>query len=389
MLDFGHTEAFVRTLYDPFERLAQGFTEDLPTGLADGHQAYMSPFLRTVVLQLTHQSGVRQDDQMHVPGLAHAAPELTLAHAQMLLPVPMEGLGSCPALPVGLEDTMHFPIGPIGDQDLARFLSSFGCPQHHNPHRMVHVGQTNALGEIPLRASSHRDLLAASGQQLPCNPVAGFPLAPFDDDLAIGFQVAHIATLLGMHVVDDLGIGEVTIKRNITRDVLTDHPIDQFDAQVGMRVEVRLTLLALLTLAKTAEVQWIVLAAGMNVVGEQVIVGNQVAFVSMIPEPASVFNQLAIMVDQGVINRDDAILTIAGGRIALQPLQAMGIDALDIPRGLGQEAVEAGLVGGCGKLARDAADGLMLGDEQASQILGKMTSSWFIGEDVAELEGVK
>ncbi len=43
------------------------------------------------------------------------------------------------------------------------------------------------------------------------------------------------------------------------------------------------------------------------------------------------------------------------------------------------------MVGGVGKLARDAADGLMLGDEQAGQVLGKMASSRFIGEDVAEL----
>src|SRR5262249_43416871 len=103
MLDFGHTEAFTGTLHHPFERLAQGFSNHLPTALADGHQAHLSPFLRTVVLHLTHQSAVREDDQMHVPCLAQAAPQLTVAHAQMLLPVPMECLRSCPALPIGFE----------------------------------------------------------------------------------------------------------------------------------------------------------------------------------------------------------------------------------------------------------------------------------------------
>src|SRR6185436_15664221 len=99
-------ESFLGTLHDPFERFAQGFTQDLPTGLADGRQAHLSPLLRTVVSQLAHQSRVRQDDQMHVPCLAKAVPELTLAHPQMLLPVPMEGLCSCPALAIGLEHTM-------------------------------------------------------------------------------------------------------------------------------------------------------------------------------------------------------------------------------------------------------------------------------------------
>src|SRR5262249_30404044 len=109
MLNLGHTEAFVGAVYNPFEGLGQRLAQQQPTGLADGRQAYMSPLLRTVVLHLAHQSGVRQDDQMHVPGLAKAVPELTLTHAQMLLAVPMEGLRSCPALAIGLEYAVHFP----------------------------------------------------------------------------------------------------------------------------------------------------------------------------------------------------------------------------------------------------------------------------------------
>jgi len=106
VFDCRQTHPFTGPVDHPFER----FPEDLPTGFADGHQARLSPFLRTVVPQLTHQSGVRRDDQIHVPGLAHAVSELTLAHAQKLLPVPMESLGSCPAFPIGLEDPMDFPI---------------------------------------------------------------------------------------------------------------------------------------------------------------------------------------------------------------------------------------------------------------------------------------
>jgi hypothetical protein len=53
MLNFGHTQAFAGALDNPFEGLGQGFTEDQPTGFADGRQAYVSPVLRTVVLQLS------------------------------------------------------------------------------------------------------------------------------------------------------------------------------------------------------------------------------------------------------------------------------------------------------------------------------------------------
>src|SRR5437763_6201155 len=95
--DCGQTLPLCDLLNHPGDRFAQGLAEHGPTGLADGRQAYMSPFLRTVVPHLGHQSAVRQEHELHMPGLALATPKLTRAHAQMLLAVPMEGLGSCPA----------------------------------------------------------------------------------------------------------------------------------------------------------------------------------------------------------------------------------------------------------------------------------------------------
>ncbi len=127
-LDCGQTLPLLGLLNYPGDRFAQGLAEHGPTGLADGRQAYVSPLLRTVVPQLGHQGAVRQEYEIHVPGLALATPELTRAHAQMLLAVPMEGLRSCPAFAIGLEDAMHFPIGTIGDQDLARFRIPLAFP---------------------------------------------------------------------------------------------------------------------------------------------------------------------------------------------------------------------------------------------------------------------
>src|SRR5215212_7260883 len=123
-LDSGQTLPLLNLLDHPGDRFTQGLAKHRTTGLADGRQAYVSPLLRTVVPQLGHQGAVRQEHEIHMPGLALATPELTRAHAQMLLSVPMEGLCPCPAFAIGLEDAMHLPIGAVGNQDLAWFRIS-------------------------------------------------------------------------------------------------------------------------------------------------------------------------------------------------------------------------------------------------------------------------
>lgn len=65
----------------PGNGLAEGLARDGPTGLADGHQASVRPVTDPVVRQLPYQRGVRQHDEVHVPGLAHPVAQLTRAHA--------------------------------------------------------------------------------------------------------------------------------------------------------------------------------------------------------------------------------------------------------------------------------------------------------------------
>src|SRR6266849_4785833 len=172
-----------------------------------------------------------------MPGLAYAVSELTIAHAQVLLPVPMEGLRSRPAFPIGLEDAMDFPIGAIGNQDLARFAGPFLRPQHHDPHRMGKGRDADALGEIPLGQASHADLVATSRTEIGRNPVADDALLSVDADLAVGLQVAYIGPLGSMNMVENLGIGEIAIKGDVARDALGDDPINQLDTQIGVRAE--------------------------------------------------------------------------------------------------------------------------------------------------------
>ncbi len=69
--------------------------------------------------------------------------------------------------------------------------------------------------------------------------------------------------------------------------------------------------------------------------------GNQVALVGVIPEVANILDQFAVMVNEGVVNREDTVLAVAGGWVVLEPFQALLIEAIGFPRRLSQEAVEA------------------------------------------------
>src|SRR5207247_1957834 len=55
------------------------------------------------------------------------------------------------------------------------------------------------------------------------------------------------------------------------------------------------------------------------------------------------------------------------------------------PLGIGQEAIETGLVGGLSKLTVDATHVLAFGHEQASEVLGEVVALGFVGQQVAEL----
>src|SRR3989338_10034305 len=89
-----------RALNRPGDRALQGVPQDRPTGFADGGQRHASPLTRTALAQRGDEQTVRQQDEVEMPGLALAAAQLTVAHPEVLLAVPMEGLGPCPALAV-------------------------------------------------------------------------------------------------------------------------------------------------------------------------------------------------------------------------------------------------------------------------------------------------
>ena len=131
------------------------------------------------------------------------------------------------------------------------------------------------------------------------------------------------------------------------------------------------------------------LAAGADVVDEDRVLGDLVTVLGMVPIPPGVGDQQPVPVDQGIIDGDDALVAVAGGGVLLEQVESSLIQILGVPGGLGQEAIEAGLVGGLGELVVDAQDGLALGDHQPGEVLGEVPPLGLVGEEVAELgEGV-
>src|SRR6185437_16630687 len=110
-------------------------------------------------------------------------------------------------------------------------------------------------------------------------------------------------------------VREVTIEDEGAGDVLLADPIDQLLAQDRVIFERLLQAVTLLLLLKAAELQGEMFAVGADVVDEQIVLDDLVTVLAMVPEPASVWNQLAAVVDEGVVDGDDAVSTVAGGRI--------------------------------------------------------------------------
>lgn len=152
---------FVHYLFDyPLDSLAESLPHDRHTGLADSCQTLQCPRTRTTSLHLSHQNAVRQEDHILVSGLTHAAPELTIAHAQMLFAVPMEAFCSRPTPAVSPDDPIHFPVRSVGNQNFLCTDRILSVPQYHDSHRMIHIRYPDAFSKVPLLSAIDHNRLA-------------------------------------------------------------------------------------------------------------------------------------------------------------------------------------------------------------------------------------
>ncbi len=187
-----------------------------------------------------------------------------------------------------------------------------------------------------------------------------------------------------MDVVEDRGVGEVAVHGKGAWELPLLDPVHQLLEQLGVILEGSLSCLTLLLLLEAAELQRVVLARRADVVGDQVVVGNLVALLGVVPEPADVLDASAVVIDQGIVDGDGAVLAGAGVGGALQQVEASEVNRLDIPVLMVDEAVEAGLIRGLGELRVDAGDGLAGGHVQAGQVFPEVPPLGFVGEQVAK-----
>ena len=145
---------------------------------------------------------------------------------------------------------------------------------------------------------------------------------PAEDDLAVELQVAHVAPLVAVDVVEVGGVGEPGVEGEVAGNLLRPPPSPPTPGRTrcgrGRRSSARQ---AFFPLDEPAEFQRIVLAAGADVVDDQIVVGDLVPFLGVVPEVAGVLDELAGVVDQDVVQRNHALFAVAGGRVLLEPVQ--------------------------------------------------------------------
>lgn len=266
MLNLRHTHPLLRLLDRPNQRFTKRFASDGAAGLPDGRQVLVSPIKGTVVLQLAHQSGVHEYDQMHVPGLAQAVSQLTLAHPQLLLSVTMKGLRPRPASLVDFQHVVCFPVRSVGDQDFTRSLCVSLTPQYQNAHAMFDIGQAYALGAIPLGVTCDREFGSHEWRER-FGPRAHFQRRLANLNHAIGFEITNIRPTSCLNVIENRSVGKIAIKGEIARYVFSYYPVDQVDTELGV-VTKGMVSITLLALAEAPEVEWVVLAMRMNIRGQ-------------------------------------------------------------------------------------------------------------------------
>ena len=374
----------------PRKGRAKSLVHHSAAGFADGRQSMECPIFRTAVAELAHQQTVRQHHQVHVPGLALAVAQLTVSHAQLLLAVPMKGLRACPTISIHVQDALRFPTHTVGDQDLTRARVASMVPEDQDAYFVIHFGNVDRAGEVPLPLVATAKFFAIfwrdGGRQF-----FRFDFFPAIPDLAIHFQVAHITArlaetvTLGMHMVEVLHAGKIAVPGEKSGNVVLAGPVDQLPEEHTVILKRFTIFFTLLTFLETSELQWIMLAALADVVDEQVVVGDLVAVLGVVPEPTHIVDQLAFVIDQHVVDGDHALVAIAGSGVALQDFQTSLVERLLVPDHVIEELVQARLIRRVGELAVDGRDVFLACHQQAGEVFGKVSSLRFAGKEVGEV----
>ena len=99
-------------------------------------------------------------------------------------------------------------------------------------------------------------------------------------------------------------VAEAAAEREVAGNDLFANPIDQVAEQDGVTLNRFARGFALIPLLEPPELQRIVLAAGAEVAGDEVVVRDLVTLLRMIPEPTDILDELADVVDEQVVDGD-------------------------------------------------------------------------------------
>ena len=330
--------------------------------------------LRTALLQRAPQEPVRCADERDVAGLPLAAAHLTIAQPPRLLPIPMQGLGPCPAMPIYQDDPKHFPAQRVAAQRFPRLRVVSLAPAQHKPHGMRHGRKPPLFTEGPIAPAAHPHRFFRCPRHLR-RPLLQFLLTPRIHSLTIELQVAHRGALLALAVVEDCRARARAITREVARNRTLHGSIDQLDTQPGLVLEGPFR--TGVPLLNPAPLEGLVGPRRTHIMRDEIIVCDNMPRVSMIPAPAHVF-------DPRVVDGDAPTRAVAGWRHLLQPCQPAIMQGLHVPLDRCQPPVQARWIGREGTRAIDAADGVALGDHEPRQLCSKMAARRFGFTHIAE-----
>jgi len=153
---------------------------------------------------------------------------------------------------------------------------------------MFDLRQTDRGREVPLTIVATPQLFAIFTRN-GCREFVGPNALATDFQFTIGFQIADVGPrfalliLLFVNVVEVRRAGKIAVKRKIAGNFSLANPVDQLPKQYAVILERFAGRFALVAFLEAAELQRVVFAVGANVVGKQVVVGDLVPLLGMVP----------------------------------------------------------------------------------------------------------
>lgn len=378
-------------LEHPFDRSSHRLVQHRTAHLAHRPKTPQTPFMQTGTAEGSNRETVRQHDQIHVSRLTHSVTKLTSPHAQFLFPVPMKSLRARPAIPIRIRNANNVPAGLVRQQNLPRLLVRLFVPQNNDSAFVVRFRHIHAHREVILYFSVTMNdlLLVLRFDRL--GEVRRLLFHALESHEPVRLQVADVSTgfaefvLERIDVIQNLATRKETVEHERAGNLPFLTPIDQFEEQLRMVDELDAVLLALILFGEATEFERIMFLAEADVIDEQIIMGDFVTFLGMVPKPTDVFDHLSGMVDENIVEGDHAFPVKLEFVRFLEPMNSLFVELLDIPIDFGEESIETGLIFGVDDLACHSRDGFVSTDHQAGEIISEMFSLALIGEDSGEL----